>query len=141
MQQGDYDELGFFFDRVCNDYHNNPGGLKVHKTNWSLKGVKELPANGKKKKRRGETGMNGRATGNYYLFSLYSLNPLSLFVPLSLFPYSFCVVLTNPTKLALTQPYKLIVTTMRPLNTKIKKIKQGFWTYRSSAPILLGNSV
>jgi len=44
--QGDYDDLGFFFDEVCNDYHNNPGGKKKHTTNWSLAGVEGLPEDG-----------------------------------------------------------------------------------------------
>jgi len=46
MAPSDYDDLGFFFDAVCNDYHNNPGGKKTHVTNWSLDGVTGLPADG-----------------------------------------------------------------------------------------------
>jgi creatine kinase len=46
MSPADYDELNFFFDPVCNDYHNNPAGDKVHATNWSLKGVEGLPEDG-----------------------------------------------------------------------------------------------
>ena len=26
MAPSDYDDLSVFFDKVCNDYHNNPGG-------------------------------------------------------------------------------------------------------------------
>ena len=36
MDPKDYDDLGFFFDLVCNDYHDNPAGDKVHETNWTL---------------------------------------------------------------------------------------------------------
>ena len=46
MSPGDYDDLDFFFDQVCNDYHDNPNGDKVHSTNWSLDGVEGLPGDG-----------------------------------------------------------------------------------------------
>jgi len=46
MEPADYDKFAFFFDKVCNDYHKNPAGDKVHTTNWSLKGVAGLPADG-----------------------------------------------------------------------------------------------
>ena len=46
MEPADYDKFNFFFDKVCNDYHNNPAGDKVHETNWSLEGVEGLPADG-----------------------------------------------------------------------------------------------
>ena len=31
---------------MCNDYHKNPNGDKIHTTNWSLEGVEGLPASG-----------------------------------------------------------------------------------------------
>ena len=46
MQPKDYDDFAEFFDAVCNDYHNNPAGDKVHVTNWSLEGVEGLPEDG-----------------------------------------------------------------------------------------------
>ena len=46
MSPGDYDKYAMFFDAVCNDYHNNPAGDKVHTTNWSLDGVEGLPEDG-----------------------------------------------------------------------------------------------
>mmetsp|Transcript_16042 Transcript_16042/g.18963 ORF Transcript_16042/g.18963 Transcript_16042/m.18963 type:complete len:413 (+) Transcript_16042:66-1304(+) len=46
MAPADYDKYASFFDKVCNDYHNNPEGDKVHKTNWSLDGVEGLPEDG-----------------------------------------------------------------------------------------------
>jgi len=46
MAPADYDDLNFFFDPLCNDYHNNPTGDKVHATNWSLKRVAGLPESG-----------------------------------------------------------------------------------------------
>ena len=46
MAPNDYDKYCDFFDAVCNDYHNNPGGDKKHVTNWSLKGVAGLPEGG-----------------------------------------------------------------------------------------------
>jgi hypothetical protein len=46
MAPGDYDKYADFFDAVCNDYHNNPAGDKVHVTNWSLEGVAGLPEDG-----------------------------------------------------------------------------------------------
>jgi len=46
MSPSDYDSLNFFFDKVCNDYHKNPAGDKVHTTNWSLAGVEGLPEDG-----------------------------------------------------------------------------------------------
>jgi hypothetical protein len=46
MAPEDYDKYAVFFDRVCNDYHNNPEGDKVHTTNWSLEGVEGLPEDG-----------------------------------------------------------------------------------------------
>ena len=46
MDPKDYDDLAFFFDRVCNDYHDNPKGDKIHTTTWSLDGVENLPADG-----------------------------------------------------------------------------------------------
>jgi creatine kinase len=46
MAPSDYDQLAFFFDRVCNDYHNNPEGSKVHRTNWSLEGTEGVPEDG-----------------------------------------------------------------------------------------------
>jgi len=46
MSPSDYEDLSLFFDAICNDYHNNPGGEKTHTTNWSLKGVEGLPADG-----------------------------------------------------------------------------------------------
>ena len=33
-------------DAVCNDYHENPAGDKVHTINWSLAGVEGLPDDG-----------------------------------------------------------------------------------------------
>ena len=33
-------------DAVCNDYHDNPEGNKVHTINWSLEGVEGLPEDG-----------------------------------------------------------------------------------------------
>jgi len=36
MNPEDYDKFAVFFDAVCNDYHNNPAGDKVHKEDWSL---------------------------------------------------------------------------------------------------------
>jgi len=36
MHPSDYETLGSFFDRVCNDYHNNPSGDKIHVTNWKV---------------------------------------------------------------------------------------------------------
>lgn len=46
MAPSDYEKYACFFDKVCNDYHNNPEGDKVHTTNWSLEGVEGLPADG-----------------------------------------------------------------------------------------------
>lgn len=46
MAPSDYDTYAAFFDKVCNDYHNNPKGDKVHQTNWSLEGVEGLPEDG-----------------------------------------------------------------------------------------------
>jgi creatine kinase len=47
MSPADYDELNFFFDPVCNDYHNNPKGDKVHTTSWAVQGGLEgLPEDG-----------------------------------------------------------------------------------------------
>jgi len=46
MQPSDYDKYADFFDAVNNDYHNNPAGDKIHKTNWSLEGVEGLPEDG-----------------------------------------------------------------------------------------------
>merc|ERR1711871_1196970 len=46
MGPEDYDTLAFFFDRICNDYHDNPNGDKIHTTNWSLAGVEGLPEDG-----------------------------------------------------------------------------------------------
>jgi len=46
MAPGDYDKYSDFFDAVCNDYHNNPAGDKVHVTNWSMEGVEGLPEDG-----------------------------------------------------------------------------------------------
>jgi creatine kinase len=46
MEPADYDKFSFFFDKVCNDYHKNPTGDKIHTTNWSLEGVEGLPADG-----------------------------------------------------------------------------------------------
>jgi len=46
MDPKDYDDLALFFDKVCNDYHNNPAGDKTHVTNWSLEGVEGLPEGG-----------------------------------------------------------------------------------------------
>lgn len=46
MDPEDYDKFSMFFDRVCNDYHNNPEGDKIHKSDWTLKGVKGLPVSG-----------------------------------------------------------------------------------------------
>ena len=31
---------------MCNDYHDNPAGDKVHTINWSLEGVEGLPEDG-----------------------------------------------------------------------------------------------
>ena len=45
MSPADYDDLSFFFDLVCNDYHSNPGN-KIHTTDWSLEGVEGLPEDG-----------------------------------------------------------------------------------------------
>jgi creatine kinase len=45
MQPSDYETLGNFFDRVCNDYHNNAAGDKVHQTSWEVK-ADNLPENG-----------------------------------------------------------------------------------------------
>jgi creatine kinase len=46
MGPSDYEDFGFFFDAVCNDYHDNPAGDKVHTINWSLDGVEGLPEDG-----------------------------------------------------------------------------------------------
>lgn len=46
MGPKDYEDFGFFFDAVCNDYHDNPEGNKVHTINWSLEGVEGLPEDG-----------------------------------------------------------------------------------------------
>jgi creatine kinase len=46
MSPSDYDQLGMFFDRICNEYHGNPKGDKVHETRWSLQGVAGLPDDG-----------------------------------------------------------------------------------------------
>jgi hypothetical protein len=46
MGPKDYEDFGFFFDLVCNDYHDNPAGDKVHTINWSLEGVEGLPEDG-----------------------------------------------------------------------------------------------
>ena len=46
MEPSDYDKFAFFFDKVCNDYHKNPMGDKIHSTNWSLDGVEGLPDDG-----------------------------------------------------------------------------------------------
>ena len=46
MEPADYDRFAFFFDRVCNDYHKNPEGDKIHSTNWSLEGAEGLPEDG-----------------------------------------------------------------------------------------------
>ena len=39
MQPSDYDKYAEFFDAVNNDYHNNPAGDKIHKTNWCVSGA------------------------------------------------------------------------------------------------------
>jgi len=36
MNPEDYDKFAVFFDAVCNDYHNNPAGDKVHVEDWTL---------------------------------------------------------------------------------------------------------
>ncbi len=37
-----------FFDRVCNEYHKNPGGAKKHRSAWALPVESgDVPANGK----------------------------------------------------------------------------------------------
>jgi creatine kinase len=46
MGPKDYEDFNFFFDKVCNDYHDNPEGDKVHTINWSLEGVEGLPEDG-----------------------------------------------------------------------------------------------
>jgi len=46
MEPADYEKFASFFDKVCNDYHKNPLGDKVHTTNWSLEGVEGLPEDG-----------------------------------------------------------------------------------------------
>jgi hypothetical protein len=44
--QSDYDALALFFDRVCNEYHKNPGGTKRHRSAWALP-LDGVPADGK----------------------------------------------------------------------------------------------
>jgi len=46
MDPSDYDKLACFFDEVCNDYHNNPGGTKVHKNDWGLTDAEGKPIEG-----------------------------------------------------------------------------------------------
>ena len=44
MCPSDYDDLGVFFDAICSDYHDNPGGeAEDPLSNWSLKDVAGCP--------------------------------------------------------------------------------------------------
>jgi hypothetical protein len=103
MAPGDYDKYADFFDAVCNDYHNNPAGDKVHVTNWSMEGVAGLPEDGQldisKLGLKDELSMRVRVGRNLTTFPLpgaLSLLALSCSPRASVFLMYCCLLSLSP---------------------------------------------